>query len=238
MYPDAAAGFNGFASVMTALRHRQQTGEGQYIDLSMQEANLVFVGDAALEYIRTGAQRPRRGNRHPQWSPHGIYPCAGTDRWVAIACETDEQWASLRTVLASPALNASEFDAVKQRKVNEDALDAAIEAATREHARDELVRTLAAASVIVAPVLDVLEVAADAALRARNVIVDVTHPEAGTWPQSGIPWRFSSVSNPVVRPAPRLGEHSAEVLAELLGTAAEQYESLVSAAVSGTEPPK
>ena len=238
MYPDAVAGLNGFAALMTALRHRQQTGEGQYIDLSMQEANLVFVGDAALEYLRSGKQRPRRGNRHPRWAPHGIYPCAGAEHWLAISCEADEQWAALKKILDNPALEAAEFDTLAGRKSSEDALDAAIAATTKGRERDELVVALIGAGVIAAPVLDAVEVAADAALRARNVIAEVTHPEAGTWPQSGIPWHFSAVPNPGLRPAPRLGEHSAEVLAELLGTTEAEYESLVSAGVSGTEPPK
>ncbi|MGE0600005.1 MAG: CaiB/BaiF CoA transferase family protein [Dehalococcoidia bacterium] len=238
MYPDAVAGLNGFAALVTALRHRQQTGEGQYIDLSMQEANLVFVGDAALEYIRTGSQRPRRGNRHPRWAPHGIFRCAGEEQWVALSCESEEQWSALKRVLGAPSLEALEFATNLDRKANEDALESAIDAVTRNRTRDELVRVLQSAGVIAAPVLNPLEVAADRDLRDRHVVMEVTHPEAGTWPQSGIPWHFSAVPNPPLRPAPRLGEHSAEVLADLLGTTTEEYESLVAAGVSGIVPPK
>lgn len=237
MYPDAAAGLNGFAALVTALRHRQQTGEGQYIDLSMQEANLVFVGDAALEFIRTGEQRPRLGNRHRRFAPTGIYPCKGTEQWLAISCESDEQWVALGRILDNLKLGSAEFATNEGRKANEDVLDAFIEASTRDCDRDELVRALCLAGVIAAPVLDALEVADDSGLRARGMMVPVTHPEAGEWPQSGIPWHYSAVPNPAVRPAPRLGEHSAEVLAELLGTTTEEYEALVSAGVSGTGPP-
>ncbi|MGB4861680.1 MAG: CoA transferase [Tepidiformaceae bacterium] len=237
MYPDAVAGLNGFAAVMTALRHRQQTGKGQYIDLSMQEANLVFVGDAALEYLRTGEQRPRRGNRHPLWAPHGIYRCAGIERWIAIACESEPQWAELQQALGNPALQRLEFANNQSRKANEDALDAAIESATETSDRDKLVSALLSLGVIAAPVLNALEVASDPGLRARKAVVTVSHPEAGEWPQAAIPWHYSALSNPSLRPAPRLGEHSAEVLSELLGTTAAEYEALVSAGVSGTGPP-
>ncbi|MGE3075025.1 MAG: CaiB/BaiF CoA transferase family protein [Dehalococcoidia bacterium] len=238
MYPDAVAGLNGFAALVTALRHRQQTGEGQYIDLSMQEANLVFAGDAALEYIRTGRQRPRQGNRHPRWAPHGIFRCSGEEQWVALSCESQAHWAALKKILAAPALDAPEFATNDSRKAHEDALEGAIEAATSSCVRDELVAALQGEGIPAAPVLSPLEVAADPALRARNVVMEVTHPEAGTWPQSGVPWHFSSVPNPPLRPAPRLGEHSAEVLAELLGTTAEEYDSLVAAGVSGIDPPR
>ena len=92
MYPDAAAGILGVGALVTALHHRDRTGAGQCIDLSMQEANLSFVGDAALEYALTVNQRPRIGNRHHDFAPHGIFACEGDDCWVAIACETKEQW--------------------------------------------------------------------------------------------------------------------------------------------------
>src|SRR5690606_1843503 len=99
MYPDAVAGLNAFAAIMAAIRHRNRTGEGQYIDLSMQEANLTFAGEAALEYLRNGRQRERMGNRHPAFAPHGIYRCAGEDQWIAIACESDPEWQSLVAAL-------------------------------------------------------------------------------------------------------------------------------------------
>lgn len=238
MYPDAVAGFNGFAAILTALRHRQLTGEGQYIDLSMQEANLVFAGDAALEYIRTGRQRPRAGNRHPSFVPHGVYPTEGSERWLAVACENEGQWHALRGALGDPPpLARAQFATNESRKANEDELDSALAAATLPFDRDALYATLLAAGVICAPVHDGLEVAEDAALRARGVILEVDHPEAGRWPQAGVPWHYSTIDNPPLRPAPLLGEHSAEVLAELLGTTSSEYERLRGAGVTGIGPP-
>ena len=96
---------------------------------------------------------------------------------------------------------------------------------------------LGAAGVIAAPVHDGREVASDPALRARGAIEPVRHPEAGEWPQAVIPWHYSRLENPAIRPAPRLGEHSAEVLAELLGMPREHYEALAAAGVSGEGPP-
>jgi len=238
MYPDAVAGLNAFAAILAAIHHRNQTGEGQYIDLSMQEANLAFAGEAAMEFLRNGRQRERMGNRHPAFAPHGIFRCAGDDRWIAIACETGEQWARLRHALGTPpSLESADFATSATRKANEAQLETAIECITRDADRDELAALLIAAGVIAAPVHDALEVAGDAALRARGIIGPVAHAEAGEWLQALIPWQYPVSPHPPVRPAPRLGEHSAEVLAELLGMGPEEYRALAEAGISGEGPP-
>jgi len=238
MYPDAVAGLNGFAAVLTALHHRHRTGDGQYIDLSMQEANLMFVGDAALEHVLTGAQRPRLGNRHLTFAPHGIYRCAGEERWIAIAAESEAQWVALCTVAGHGEWRAdARFADNAARKANEDALDAAIGAWTAGEGRDALARRLGAAGVFAAPVLDGLEVAHDPHLRARGFIAEVDHPEAGRWPQSGVPVRFSRTPVAVTRPAPLQGQHNLEVFGELLGMSGAEYEALARRGVSGVGPP-
>jgi benzylsuccinate CoA-transferase BbsF subunit len=238
MYPDAVAGLNSVAAIVTALRHRERTGLGQYIDLSMQEANIAFVGDAALEYLRTGRQRERSGNRHPAYAPHGIYPSAGTGRWVAISCHDEPQWARLAGILDLPGELVAAWGSFEARKANEDALDAAIAGATRSMERDALVQRLIDHGICAAPVFDGLEVAADRGLREREVVVDVDHPEAGRWAQAAAPWRFSRSGMAPVRPAPLLGQHSFEVFSELLGMTLDEYEALVDAGVSGTGPPE
>lgn len=237
MYPDAVAGLNGFAAILTALHHRDRTGEGQYIDLSMQEANLTFLGDAALEYTVTGTVRGRQGNRHLTFAPHGIFPCAGDERWIAVACETDSQWAALCAMAGPGWAEVRRWATNAQRKANEDELEAAIADWTATHDRDELAADLSARGVIAAPVLDGHEVANDANLRARGVVREIDHAEAGRWPQAVNPLHFSRTPADDVRPAPLLGEHTAEVLAELLGTRAEEYEALVVAGLSGVGPP-
>jgi crotonobetainyl-CoA:carnitine CoA-transferase CaiB-like acyl-CoA transferase len=236
MYPDAVAGLNGFAGIVTAIYHRDRTGEGQYIDLSMQEANLTFIGERALEYAVTGRVPERLGNRHQTFAPHGIFPCAGDDRWIAIACENDDQWQRLCEVAGWHG--DSRFESNRSRKVNEDALEVAIGTWTASQDRDELAAKLAGAGVIAAAVSTGSEVASDAGLRERGVVRDVAHAEAGPWPQAASPFHFSRTPADEVRPAPRLGEHTFEVLSELLGMTQSEYEALVASGVSGTEPTK
>lgn len=238
MYPDAVAGLTGCAAILTAIHHRDRTGQGQYIDLSMQDACLAFAGDAALEFTLTGRQRERMGNRHAQLAPHGIYRCSGGDRWVAIACETEEQWSALFRVADVGWDTDARFATMADRKANEDALDAAITAWTSSRERDDVAAMLAAAGVIVAPVFDGREVAGDPHLRARGVVAEVGHREAGRWPQAVNPIQLSRTPAREVRPAPLLGEHSREVFAELLHMTNDEYEALAAAGVSSSARPE
>jgi crotonobetainyl-CoA:carnitine CoA-transferase CaiB-like acyl-CoA transferase len=238
MYPDAVAGLHALSAILTALHHRNRTGRGQYIDLSMQEANLVQVGDAALEYQLTGVVRARMGNRHHTFAPHGIFPCLGDDRWVALACESDAQWSAFCEAAGhNDWCSDPAFATNAGRKADEDSLETAISGWSRTWDRDELVRHLRGAGVIVAPVLTARELAADSRLRERGVVVEVEHEETGRWPQVANPLHFSRTPATEVRPAPLLGQHTAEVLAELLGTPPEDYERLVAAGISGMGPP-
>jgi crotonobetainyl-CoA:carnitine CoA-transferase CaiB-like acyl-CoA transferase len=236
MYPDPVAGYCGAAAILAALHHRDRTGEGQYIDLSMQEANLAQVGDAALEYMRTGVQRPRLGNRHMTYAPQGIYPCAGDEQWLALAAETPGQWEAL-AALAGRATDAR-FAANADRKAHEDALDETISEWTRGQDRDRLVERLMAVGVPAAPVLNGLEIAQDKLARDRGILVDVDHPEAGPTLQLASPFRFSGADPVPVRPSPLLGEHSFEVFREFLGMSEAEYDELVRAGVTGTGPPE
>ncbi|MCX8250591.1 MAG: CoA transferase [Dehalococcoidia bacterium] len=236
MYPDAAAGLNGFAGIVTALMHREMTGEGQYVDLSMQESSLAFIGDALLEERMTGNVRGRRGNRHMTFAPHGIYATAD-DKWLALAAETESQWMTLCGVAGGNGwLEEIRFSNNAARKANEDALDAEINAWVGGHKRDDLAERLSNAGVIAAPVLDAHEVADDETLRERGFIVEIDHPEAGTHPHSGIPVQFSGTPVMVSRHAPLQGQHTQEVLERLLGLEEDEYADLVNRRITGAGP--
>jgi crotonobetainyl-CoA:carnitine CoA-transferase CaiB-like acyl-CoA transferase len=247
MLPDPVGGYYGYGAIVTALLHRARTGEGQYIDLSMQEANNTFIGDAQLEYELTGNVRGRLGNRHLTFTPHGIYPALsdggnGSDgvhgRWIALAAESEAQWASLCSVAARPDWREDpRFASNAARKQHEDALDEAIAAWTAGEDRDALAARLSAAGLPAAPVFNGDEVAADEVFRERGVIEQVTHPEVGTRLQVGVPYHYSRTPARVTRPSPLIGEHSAEVLDEFLGIGAAEYQQLVEKGVTGTEPP-
>ena len=238
MYPDAVAGLYGFAALTTALMHRQRTGKGQFIDLSMQEANFTFIDDAWLEYILNDNVRTRLGNRHMTFAPHGIFPTQEEDWWIAIAAETELQWQQLCRMAAHEEwLTDSRFVDNRSRKENEDSLDLLIEEWTATEARDKLAQRLAQAGVIAAPVLDALEVGSDRALRNRGAMVAVEHPETGRWYQPGVPFRMSLTNPCVRRHAPLQGQDSLAVYKRLLNMSEDEYEKLVTKGISGSGPP-
>jgi crotonobetainyl-CoA:carnitine CoA-transferase CaiB-like acyl-CoA transferase len=237
MLPDPVGGYYGFAAILTALHYRERTGEGQCIDLSMLEANQTLIGDAMLQYMLSGHVRPRLGNRHLSVAPHGIYPAAGADQWIAIAAESEEQWQGLCAIAGHPEWQRDQrFCSNARRKQNEDLLDATIRAWTCTQPRDTLAERLGAVT-IAAPVLNGHEVVADPVYRERGVILELTHPEAGTWLQAGVPYHFSRTPDRVTRPAPLLGQDTAAVLERLLGLGPDAYAALVQKGISGSDPP-
>jgi crotonobetainyl-CoA:carnitine CoA-transferase CaiB-like acyl-CoA transferase len=236
MYPDPVAGLCGCGAVVTALAHRRRTGEGQYVDVSMQEACATFIGDEWMRYQEAGAPPARRGNRHPAYAPHGVFACAGDDQWVALAAADDAAWAAAAGVLGGTELAAGRFATAAGRLAGESDLEAAIGARTAGRDKRELAAALAAAGVVAAPVLDVGEVLADPDLAARGVLRPVTHPLAGVALQAGLPLRTARTPLPPWQAPPQHGEHSLEVLQQELGLSAEEYAALAAAGVTGRGP--
>lgn len=230
MYPDPVAGFCGFAAIATALLHRDRTGAGQFIDLSMQEANFTFIGDAWLEFEATGRVRGPLGNGHPLHTPHGIYKTRGEDQWIALAAETEAQWQACCGVLG---LDAAQWPDNATRKAHETAVDAAIGASVRGRDKHELEEALCGAGVPAAAVLDAAEVVNDEGLRQRGSLAQVDHAETGPMWQACAPVDFSRAPRGDIRPAPLHGEHSFEVFEEFLGMTRAEYEALEARGVTG-----
>lgn len=233
MYPDPVAGLCGYSAILLALLHRDRTGEGQYIDLSMQEANFTFIGDAFLEYERTGNVRGPLGNSHRDHAPHNIYGTKGEDQWIAIAVESDAQWQTLASILQIDPLP---FATASLRKAQESVLDDLIAANVANKERDALASQLARAGVFAAPVLAPDEIANDMALRERGHMQIIDHPETGPVWQSILAAKFSRTAPPAPRPAPLQGQHSLEVFKEFLGMDNATYEALCDREITGIGP--
>jgi crotonobetainyl-CoA:carnitine CoA-transferase CaiB-like acyl-CoA transferase len=233
MYPDPVAGLCGFSAIAVALLHRDRTGEGQYIDLSMQEANFTFIGDAWMEYELTGEVRGPLGNTHPLHSPHGMFPCAGDDQWIAIAVENDEQWSSL--VRAMELDWSSKMDCAARRERASE-IAASISETTSHADKHALAASLRRQGLPAAPVLGPDEIAEDESLRERGLMQPVAHPEAGTHVYAGLPAVLSRTPGGITRHAPLQGQHSFEVFETFLGMDEAKYRALCDAGISGTGP--
>ena len=218
-------------SIVAALHHRRESGEGQFIDYSQCEGVSSLLGDVFLGYQLTGELPERNGNRDPSYAPHSVYRCWGVDRWLAIEVHDDATFSRLmRCIGKEELIEDPRFATAAARKKNEAALDEIIERYTRERDRDYLAERFAAEGIPAAPSRDALDLYADRHLHARGAFVRVDHPELGPLDLIGPPWRLGSetvAENRGCSSAPQLGQHNFEILAEL-GLSTEEIEELVS----------
>jgi crotonobetainyl-CoA:carnitine CoA-transferase CaiB-like acyl-CoA transferase len=241
-FTDPLTGLLGAGAVLLALRYRQRTGKGQFIDLSEHEAAIPVVGHALMDYLMNKRLQPRIGNRSPVAAPQGCYRCRGDDDWLVISAGNDAEWqAFCRAVGHAEWAEDERFADVLSRQRHHDALDALIEGWTREQDHIEAMHVLQRAGVTAAAVLNPKEVLLDAHLRARGAFDLVEVPGAGTeGSKRPLPRplgaHFSDFEAGARGPAPRLGEHNQEVLQGLLGLTDEEMERLEEEMVIGTEP--
>ena len=235
MYADPITGLQMAASALVALIHRNRTGKGQYVEGSMFEAAVGYIGEEILLASANGQEAQRRGNRHRQMSPHGVFPCLGDDRWVAICVRNDDDWVSLLSVLAdSAALRDARFRTTEGRLAFVEYLEELLRQWTSAHTAREIMTLLQGAGVPAGEVQPTDEVLQDAHFAARHWFKPIEHPDLGIHRYNGFPWRFSRTHPEICLPPPRLGEHSAEVLKNELHLTSEEIETLVEQGVTGS----
>jgi len=228
-------GAYGYAlALLDALYHRDRTGEGQWIDASQCEAGLFLTGASILDWSANGREWRRYGNRSPYKpaAPHDAYRCKGNDRWVAIACFTQQEWCALAQVAGRAAwLEDPRFATLADRLAHQDALDVAIGAWTANRTGEDIMTALQAASVP-AGVCQNAEDRCDNDPQLRHLkwLTEVTGTKIGTWPVYELPMKMSAtpatVGGPINRGAPGYGEDNAWVLTTLLGMTSSDVERL------------
>jgi crotonobetainyl-CoA:carnitine CoA-transferase CaiB-like acyl-CoA transferase len=235
---DAMAGVMGALSIVMGLRHREKTGRGQQIEMPLGESFIPVLGEFILDYTMNGRVTEPQGNRHPSHAPHGVYPTAGDDQWIAIDVDTDAMFGALCAELGAPALAADErYRAQLDRWRNRDALDAAIGELTRARAKEQLFHQLQAAGVCAAPVNNEVEALADPQLKARDWFKEIDMPTVGRHRYPGYLFKLERTPDDVRLPPPRLGEHNEELYLDLLGFSREEYEAMIAKGIVGTSYP-
>ena len=210
------------SALIAALIHRERTGHGQYLESSQMETSLHFLAPALLEAQAGDTAPSRMGNRDRQMAPHGVYPCRGDDRYIAIAVPTDDHWRALRTEMGDPPwARDPQYHGVVGRQAHEDALDDRIAAWTQRHDAHALMQRLQAAGVPAGVVQDPGEILRDLQLNHLGYFQGVEHPEGGTTTYETVPFQLAAAA-PQVRPAPGLGADSADLLREVLGLSDEE----------------
>ena len=200
--------------IVNALLHRTQTGLGQRVDGSLLETAVTLLNYHAEGYLLTGAIPKALGSSHPSLSPYRTFKCRD-GQWVFIAGANDRFWQRLAPALglahmAEDPRFAKNIERVKHRRE----LESALEAAIGKQDREPLLKILEEAGVPATPVNNVEQVMQDPQTAARQMIERVLHPTLGDIPVVGTPVKFSRMKAGVRRPAPLLGEHTDEILAE------------------------
>lgn len=226
-YTDMASAQHGTFAILAALYHRSNTGQGQYIDLSMTEVVSSLLFEQMIDCVMNDRVQGPRGNRDEAMAPHGCYRCAGDDEWVAIAVSTDEEWRALCDAIGNPEwTNADRFRDGLSRWRNQEELDRLIQEWTSQRSHYEATEILQKAGVMAAPTLNMQEVAEDRHLLEREFHFDVDQPGLGTWRLTALPWRLSDVPPGNYEHAPELGEHNDYVFRVLLKMSPEEIATL------------
>jgi len=230
-YTDAIAPRYAIAAILAAVDYRERTGIGQYIDLAQVEAAISgFFATEILDYTVNGRAAERAGNRSPYYAPHGAFPCAGDDRWIAIAVETNHQWSALRQAMGEPAWAAAEhFATTAGRLQHQDELEAGIAAWTQAQDPFELMESLAAAGVPAGVVQKAVDLFRDPQLAYRKHFRPLDHSEMGTASYNGPAHELSETPAVLRWAAPLLGEHTGYVLKTFLGYAEAEIDELTRA---------
>ena len=225
---DPAAGIATAFALVAALVARRRTGEGQFIDTSLWEATTACTAEGWMEWVLSGSQPSPMGNWDPQWSPHNVYRCAGDDDWVAICCTDEAEWAALAGVVGIDGSD-ERFATAAARKAGEAELDKLIGAWTRERDQWDVTELLQEAGVPALPSLSSRSLEQNPHLAARGLIERLEHPVVGQMSHVGIPWLLTDGTNGVRSPAPTLGQHTHEVLTDVLGLSEAEIAALEAA---------
>jgi crotonobetainyl-CoA:carnitine CoA-transferase CaiB-like acyl-CoA transferase len=230
---DPLAGMHSVIATLLALIERDQSGGGRLVESVMVEAALNAAAEQVLEFGATGAVLRRDGNRGPVAAPQGVYPCAGEDRWVAIAVATDQQWLALCRVLGDPTWTGVDAMAYEEgRRRLHDLIDQGLAGWTADRDADQTARLLVEAGVPAAAVIPPRDIAANPQLRSRSLFEVEHHPLTGDHEIPMLPFRFSRVERWLRCPAPTLGQDNDEVLGEI-GLSLEAIERLRQSGIVG-----
>lgn len=230
---DFLGGIHLAAGVLGALYQREQTGEGQFVEVGMYDAVYPSMLSQLGAYYKDDDVPPRTGNRHSGLAkcPYNAYETA--DGYVTILCASDAHWRKLLETIGREDLKSDErLETNVKRLDHMDEVDSVIAEWTRERTRDEVEETLLEAGVPCGPVQTVEEVIHDPHLEEREMVKEIRHPEfGGSIRVPGSPIRLSESEMPEIRPSPAKGADNYTVLSEKLGLSEEEIEELEEADV-------
>jgi crotonobetainyl-CoA:carnitine CoA-transferase CaiB-like acyl-CoA transferase len=236
-HTDVVTGMTNAVAILTAIHHRQQTGEGQQVEVSGVEASLHHVPEALMDYSINGRVRLPAGNDHPDMAPHGVYPCEGEDRWIAISVYDDAQWTALKDVMQNPEWARDDrFGDPDARRRHRSEIDRRLEEWTRTQDANAAMGMLQKRGVPAASVHDAADHARDPHWIERGVYQSTLLEGYGEYPLQASPWILDGERLGVRLPPPRLGQHDDLIYSHLLGMTDSEIENLRREEFIGSEP--
>ena len=235
--PDFLTPYSAVGLTVAALLYRRRTGRGVWIDLAQRELAVAAIGDVVMDYSMNRRVQQPMANRHAKHAPHGVFRCAGDDRWVALAVRDDEEWRNLCGVIGKPELASDpRFDTASARHRNQEELTPFIEAWTSLRSPTVAMEELQRNGVPAGAVLKADGLYRDPHLRAKGFYDAVDDPDGGAFEYPGRPWRFSRSTVEHRSASPRFGEHTRHVCQDVLGIPEARVTDLVERGVLAKEP--
>ena len=222
---DITAGMFAATSILAALRARDHTGAGQLVDISLLDTQVALLANVASNYLIGGAPPRRLGNAHPNIAPYEAF--RARDRWFALAAANERQWATLCGAIGRPGLKDDPRFATNGARVsNRPALVELLNDVFAARDAGEWLADLREAGLPCGPINAVPDVFDHPQAQARDLALEAEHPTAGPIQMTGFPYKLSQTPAEVRRPPPLLGQHTEEVLVDLLGYSADQVTAL------------
>lgn len=229
---DLAGGMNAALGILLALRVKETTGVGQWVDVSMMEGQISLLGTTLAGYLATGELPEPMGTAYKPILPYQTFPTA--TRELALAVGTEKLWRAFCPAIGRPELAADERFVTNAARLRHRAeLIGLLQEVFLSRSYEEWEKILCDAGIPVGSINDMEQLVQHPQVRARESIVEVQHPRAGRVRMVGLPVRLSATPGAIRTAAPLLGEHNQVVLEQLLGMQPAEYRALHSAGVFG-----
>ena len=223
---DYGTGVYAALGILLALHSKTQTGQGQMVDTSLLDTAVSYLETVPAEYQVLGSVRPQIGNRRPFTAPTDSFQAK--DGYVCVGTATDGAWRALARLIGKPELaEDTRFATNEGRARNQGYLNSVVSGWVAERTIHEVVETLREARIPVAPVQTITEMMVDPQIRAREMIVDLPHPEIGIVPMPGIPIKLSETPGQIRQPAPSVGKDNQEIYQSLLSLKPSEFQQFM-----------
>jgi crotonobetainyl-CoA:carnitine CoA-transferase CaiB-like acyl-CoA transferase len=224
-YTDYVGPRFALVALLAALDRRGRDGQGRWLDISQAEAGMQFLSPQIADFSATGTVVDANGNRDAQMAPHGVFPCAGEDRWIAITVRSDAEWRCLAGIVGGVAADSS-FGTLAGRKAAEDRLEAALVAWTATRTAESIQAELQSRGIPAHVAANSADMIRDPQLIHRNHFVRLPHERGGESVIEASRFVLSETPAAYCRTAPGYGRDNGYVLGTLLGYDVERIRQL------------